>query len=106
MGGRLLEDLDALAGTIAFDHCRSSNPADPDLHIVTASVDRIKYKRRPGLDEDLILSGSVTWVGRSSMEIRMQAQLPGSYEVSLESYFTFVGRCAETGRAAKINPLT
>ena len=47
--GRLLEDLDALAGTVAFDHCQT--PGEPDLHIVTASVDRIVYRHRPNLQE-------------------------------------------------------
>lgn len=35
--GRILEDLDALAGNIAFKHC-SEDPSFPLL--VTASVDR------------------------------------------------------------------
>ena len=33
--GRLLEDLDALAGTIAFEHCRT--PGEEALLLVTAS---------------------------------------------------------------------
>jgi hypothetical protein len=41
--GRILEDLDALAGTIAFDHCM---PAQ--MHIVTATVDRINVNGRVG----------------------------------------------------------
>lgn len=39
--GRLLEDLDALAGTIAFRHCDDNNSASFPLSIVTASVDSI-----------------------------------------------------------------
>lgn len=103
--GRLLEDLDALAGTVAYEHCRSANPLDKDLHIVTASVDRIKYLHRPNLKDDITLSGRVTWVGRSSMEISMRAQASWADKPFMESYFTFVGRDPETGRAAQINPL-
>lgn len=103
--GRLFEDLDALAGTIAFEHCRSNNPADSLLHIVTASVDRIKYLQRPSLDDDMVLSGRVTWVGRSSMEIQMRAQSKHGKSPFLESIFTFVARDPATGRAAMINPL-
>jgi len=73
--------------------------------MVTASVDRIKYMQRPSLDKDLILSGKVTWVGRSSMEIQMQAQTAGHDEPFLVALFTFVGRDRKTGRAAQINPL-
>mmetsp|Transcript_109463 Transcript_109463/g.349247 ORF Transcript_109463/g.349247 Transcript_109463/m.349247 type:complete len:441 (+) Transcript_109463:74-1396(+) len=104
--GRLFEDLDALAGTIAFEHCRTEDPSDSMLLIVTASVDRIKYKHRPNLTNDLVLSGAVTWVGRSSMEIKMQARAAWSEELFMESIFTFVARDPDTGRAAQINPLT
>jgi len=102
---RLLEDLDALAGTIAFDHCRASGPGGAGLHIVTASVDRIKYMHRPSLTEDVVLGGKVTWVGRSSMEIQMRAEVAGSGQPILESLFTFVARDVGTGRAAQIPQL-
>lgn len=103
--GRLLEDLDALAGTIAFEHCRSSNPADQDLHIVTASVDRIKYLHRPSVKDDIHMSGQVTFVGRSSMEISMRACSAWSDVPFMESYFTFVARDPKTNKAAQINAL-
>lgn len=99
--GRLMEDLDALAGTTAFKHCG----ADDSLHIVTASVDRIKYARRPSLKNDVVLSGRVTWVGNSSMEIRMRAHTSEREAPFMESLFTFVARDRATGKAAKINPL-
>lgn len=67
--GKVLEDLDALAGNIAFAHVQ-----DPDLTIVTASVDRIRLSAPPNLDADQHLSGKVTFVGTSSMEIRMQCK--------------------------------
>lgn len=102
--GRLFEDLDALAGTVAFEHCRQEGQDGP-LQIVTASVDRIKYIERPTLDDDLVLSGRVTWVGRSSMEILMRAQASKSSSHFLESIFTFVARDPATGKAARINPL-
>jgi len=104
--GRLFEDLDALAGTIAFEHCRSGDPQEKLLHIVTASVDRLKYMHRPDLENNLVLTGAVTWVGRSSMEISMRAQdTSWGGEPFMESLFTFVARDPETGRAAQINPL-
>mmetsp|Transcript_48439 Transcript_48439/g.139292 ORF Transcript_48439/g.139292 Transcript_48439/m.139292 type:complete len:461 (-) Transcript_48439:135-1517(-) len=103
--GRLFEDLDALAGTIAFEHCRGVNPQEKDPHIVTASVDRIKYWQRPNLEHDLVLSGKVTYVGRSSMEIRMKAQAEPSGTTYMESTFTFAARDPQTGRSVQINPL-
>eukprot|EP00928_Gymnodinium_smaydae_P000083 TRINITY_DN10036_c0_g1_i2.p1 TRINITY_DN10036_c0_g1~~TRINITY_DN10036_c0_g1_i2.p1 ORF type:complete len:297 (+),score=37.17 TRINITY_DN10036_c0_g1_i2:105-995(+) len=103
--GRLLEDLDALAGTIAFEHVRCEDPRVADLHMVTASVDRIRYARRPGLHHNVRLAGSVTWVGRSSLEILMKAFTDDCDLPFLESYFTFVARDPETGRPARVNSL-
>lgn len=103
--GRMFEDLDALAGTIAFEHCNSADSSAEELHIVTASVDRVRYLHRPNLKDDLMLSGQVTWVGRSSMEIGMRATAGWSDQPFMEALFTFVAREKKTGRAVQINPL-
>ena len=104
--GKLLEDLDALAGNIAFFHVDDDywcgimgndddddNDEDANQHplIVTASVDRIQFKQQPpvaGVDQ--VLSGQVTWTGRSSMEIRMHCQSVSEPEEWLEAFVTFV----------------
>ena len=98
--GKILEDLDALAGNIAFNHVEG-NPL-----IVTAGVDRIRLRKRPDIKADQYLSGKVTWVGSSSMEIRMKmsANEDGSDEW-LEAYFTFVTLHPTTKKAIKISPL-
>lgn len=98
-----MEDLDALAGTIAFEHCRV--PRERDLLLVTASVDRIVYSHRPNLKDDILLSGSVSWVGRSSMEINMKACSTWTDQPFLDANFSFVARDPDTGRSAPINPL-
>ena len=71
--GRVLEDLDSLAGNIAFQHCDDSNRTTRPQLLVTASVDRVRLLRQLRLDQDVILSGAVAWTGRSSMVIRMEA---------------------------------
>ena len=71
--GRVLEDLDSLAGNIAFQHCDDSNRTTRPQLLVTASVDRVRLLRQLRLDRDVILSGAVAWTGRSSMVIRMEA---------------------------------
>jgi acyl-coenzyme A thioesterase 9 len=99
--GKVLEDLDALAGNIAFAHVQ-----DPDLTIVTASVDRIRLSSPPNLDVDQHLSGKVTFVGTSSMEIRMQCKEAESDEDPwMEAYFTFVAVDPHTKRPLRIPPL-
>ena len=90
----------ALAGNIAFNHVEG-NPL-----IVTAGVDRIRVRCRPNIEADQYLSGKVTWVGSSSMEIRMKlSATKDGGEEWLEAYFTFVTLNPVTKRAIKINPL-
>lgn len=89
--GKILEDLDALAGNIAFNHVEGT-PL-----IVTAGVDRIRLRHRPQIGSDQHLSGKVTWVGNSSMEIRMEISDDGGEEW-MEAYFTFVTLDPETKR--------
>ena len=60
--GKLMEDLDALAGTIAFKHCDDNNPQTRPLLIVTASVDKIEMKNKIKLNENVTLQGTVIWV--------------------------------------------
>ncbi|CAM9868378.1 unnamed protein product [Scytosiphon promiscuus] len=115
--GRILEDLDALAGNIAFKHC-SEDPSFPLL--VTASVDRIVLRRHPELDCDITLMGRVVWTGRSSMVINMRCSTspPGVCYVGdepwdddaeqnfwLDANFTFVARDRDTGRSRAVSPL-
>lgn len=100
--GKILEDLDALAGNIAFAHVQ-----DPSMTIVTASVDKILLSEVPTFDSDLVLSGKVTYVGTSSMEIRIQCRNDSSAddEYWLEAFFTFVATDPETKRPTRIPPL-
>ncbi|KFK31266.1 hypothetical protein AALP_AA6G090200 [Arabis alpina] len=109
--GKLVEDLDALAGTISFKHCSGDGNAR-SMILVTASVDRIIMKRPIRVDADLSIVGAVTWVGRSSMEMQLQViqtqdanQSVDSESVALEANFTFVARDAKTGKSTPINPV-
>ncbi|KAK9461334.1 HotDog domain-containing protein [Lipomyces oligophaga] len=99
--GQIFQDLDALAGVIAYKHC---SPADPT--IVTASVDRISMLKRINMQADVELSGNVTWTGRSSMEITIKARTIQNDEVFLVANFTFVARHPVTGKSFPINKLT
>ena len=104
--GKVLEDLDALAGNIAFHHVMGDG-----LMLVTAAVDRIALRDIPDLKSDQRLSGQVTYVGSSSMEIRMQIHelscdgKDENPEHWLEGYFTFVAVDPKTNKPMKICPL-
>ena len=97
--GKILEDLDALAGNIAFAHVQ-----DPRTIIVTASVDRIRLMGTASIDIDQHLRGKVTYVGTSSMEIKMQCQ-DETGNTWMEAYFTFVATDPVTKRPQRIAPL-
>lgn len=106
--GKVLEDLDALAGNIAFHHVGNTD----NIMLVTAAVDRIALKDIPSLEKDQRLSGQVTYVGSSSMEIRIQMhEVDDTVDkvkeqgCSLEAYFTFVAVDPKTNRPVKIPPL-
>ncbi|ORY49769.1 Thioesterase/thiol ester dehydrase-isomerase [Rhizoclosmatium globosum] len=75
--GKVLEDLDALGGYIAYLHVVG---ASIPLAVVTASVDRMDMHGELPVDRDVSLSGHVSYVGKSSMEvtIKVMAVLPES----------------------------
>lgn len=96
--GKMFEDLDALAGNIAFFHVN-----DPSPVIVTASVDRIRLARRPHVEQNQYLSGQVTWTGSSSMEIRMEYRSEDNSETPwLEAFVTFVVLDRKTHKPTKV----
>ena len=98
--GKLMEDLDALAGNIAFLHAGRHHPQHPI--IVTASVDRIRLRERPHMQANQRLSGQVTWTGTSSMEIRMTCTTAEVEQPWLECYCTFVTLDPDTKKPISI----
>ncbi|KAF9897719.1 hypothetical protein BX616_005101, partial [Lobosporangium transversale] len=108
--GKIMEDLDALAGAIAYKHADDGKPDSSPITIVTASVDRIDLLKPLGVS-DIRLSGHVTYVGYSSMEIFMKmeeisAEKPEERgDTILVARFTMVARDSLTGKAAQINPM-
>jgi acyl-coenzyme A thioesterase 9 len=105
--GRVIEDLDALAGNIAAAHCQEAiEKGSGNFMLVTASVDRIAVKHRANLQDDMTLSGSVVWVGKSSMEIALKLVSSWSSDPWLSATFVFVARDSKSGKAALMPPLT
>ncbi|KAL0390308.1 UNVERIFIED_CONTAM: Acyl-coenzyme A thioesterase 9, mitochondrial [Sesamum calycinum] len=109
--GKLLEDLDALAGTISVKHCSDDDSTTRPLYLVTASVDKMVLKKPVRVDADLKIAGAVTWVGRSSIEIQLDVTQPATEtadaadSVALTANFIFVARDYKTGKAAPVNRL-
>lgn len=106
----LLEDLDALAGTISYKHCSSDDGTARSLTLVTASVDNMILKKPICIHNDLTIEGAVTWVGCSSLEVQLDVKQStkeptnSTGSVYLTANFTFVAK-DKTGKSAKINQI-
>jgi acyl-coenzyme A thioesterase 9 len=106
--GKILEDLDALAGNVAFFHVDDSlSTIGTSNHpiIVTASVDKISLHDRPMSGSNQKLFGQVTWTGKSSMEIRMKCIQEGCSQEWLDAYVTFVTLDPISKKPTKLPPL-
>jgi len=121
--GLVLEELDAMAGRVAYAHALGNSSLVSDvvvrpqgaeairrvethLTIVTASCNRITLWHKLPAELSLDIEGRVTWVGRSSMEVCVhivQHGKEGPVRV-LESYFTMVAR-DKSNRAVALPPL-
>ncbi|XP_045471028.1 acyl-coenzyme A thioesterase 9, mitochondrial-like isoform X2 [Harmonia axyridis] len=97
--GRLLEDMDIFAVP--------KDVSSPFI-LVTAHVDRIgytAYQRRH--NEDIKISGFVSWVGKSSMEVvvKLEQFFEGSWHKITRALFLMVARNATGTGSVSINPL-
>lgn len=110
--GKLVEDLDALAGTVSVKHCCNECGTLRPLLLVTASVEKMVLKKPIHIDADLTITGAVTWVGRSSMEIQLELtqSTQGNPNMSdspaLVANFSFVARDPATGKAVPVNQIS
>lgn len=62
-GGKLVSWIDEVAGTTAKRHAETK--------ATTASIDNLVFKNAAFLDELVVISGRVTYVGNTSMEVRV-----------------------------------
>lgn len=123
--GKLLEDLDSMAGNIAFTHCLNEDGKhNQSLGLVTASVDKIVQEvSNVEATEDYSLIGQVVWTGRSSLDVVVELHKmnsnssiisdpssivllePNSTTRVLSSLFTYVARDKSNNKAFPINKL-
>lgn len=104
--GLLLEDLDSLAGEIAYKHSEGFHPKRP-VTIVTAGVDRIETRDNILPFFDLHLEGFVTWTGRSSMEICIEVKSLqfGEWKTCMTATFVMVAREKFNNVAAPVHKI-
>jgi len=103
--GKLLEDIDAFAGNVAFLHCDDARSDTTQHTLVTACVDRVDVMRPITLHtEDLVLQGCASWAGRSSLEISVKLHRAESMEAVLKGSVVFVSVGGD-GKGVAINPV-
>ncbi len=96
-GGRLMEWIDDAAGIAAKRHCGAS--------ITTACVDTLEFRKPAFLDDVVAIVARVTYVGRSSLEVRVDSYVEevatGTRTLVNQAYLTEV--CVdESGRPQTI----
>ena len=84
-GGQLLMWIDELAGIVAIRHCGAT--------VTTAAIDNLQFQAPAYTGDMIVLEGQVTYVGHSSMEIRVDTYreaLDGSREMINRAYMDMV----------------
>ena len=84
-GGQLLKWIDELAGIVAIRHCGTT--------VTTAAIDNLQFQAPAYAGDMIVLRGVVTYVGNSSMEVRVDTYreaLDGSREMINRAYMDMV----------------
>ncbi len=98
-GGQLLRWIDEVAGATARRHC--------GRNATTAAIDNLQFKEGVLLNEVIVLIGRVTYVGHTSMEVRVDTyrENPDGYRHPINrAYFVMVAM-GEDGRPTEVPPL-
>lgn len=84
-GGQLLKWIDELAGIVAIRHCGCT--------VTTAAIDNLQFQAPAYTGDMIVLQGRVTYVGRTSMEIRVDTYreaMDGTRELINVAYIDMV----------------
>ncbi len=84
-GGMLLQWIDEVAAIVARRHCKEKT--------VTATIDNLRFINGAYQNDTVILMGKITWVGKTSMEIRVDTiteKLNGDRKLINTAYLVMV----------------
>jgi acyl-CoA hydrolase len=86
LGGMVLHWIDLAAAIVAHRHCRTQ--------CVTASIDQVSFEAPIRIGQLAVITGRLTYAGRTSMEIRVDVQSEdlrtGRRTPTSTAYLTFV----------------
>lgn len=66
-GGKLMAWIDEVAGVTARRHC--------EMQVTTACIDNLQFKEPAFLGDMVVIIGRMTYIGRSSMEVRVDSYI-------------------------------
>lgn len=84
-GGQLVEWIDVVAGVVARRHS--------NCNVTTAFIDHLHFKAPAYANDTVVIKGRMTYVGRTSMEVRVDAfveSLDGKRELVNRAYLVVV----------------
>lgn len=84
-GGQLVEWIDVVAAVVARRHC--------GRNVTTAAIDNLQFKAGAFINNTLVLIGRITYVGKTSMEVRVDTyveNLQGIRKVVNRAYLVLV----------------
>ncbi len=84
-GAQLLKWIDEVAGIVAVRHCNAI--------VTTAAIDNLEFKDPAYSGQMIVLLGQVTYVGRTSMEVKVDTYteaLDGTRKMINRAYLTMV----------------
>ncbi len=85
-GGRLMSWIDEVAGLVGRRHAQ--------MNVTTGTVENLKFLRGAYLREMIVISGKVTYVANSSMEVKVESfveRATGERELINRAFLTMVG---------------
>lgn len=98
-GGQLVEWIDVVAGVVARRHS--------GCNVTTAAIDNLQFKAGAFINNTLVLIGRITYVGKTSMEIRVDTyaeDLSGMRKVVNRAYLVMVA-LDENNNPMEVPPL-
>ncbi len=84
-GGQLVQWIDVVAAVVARRHS--------NRNVTTAGIDNLQFESAAWMNETVILTGKLTYVGKTSMEVRVETYveaLDGNRRLINEAYLVMV----------------
>ena len=96
-GGQLLSWIDELAGIVAKRHA--------EAEVTTACIDQLHFKHPVELNETLVMIGRITYVGKTSMEVRIDSYVEavdGMRRLINRAYLVMVAIDSDSRKAKEV----